>query len=577
MRCDGQRPVCGQCQRANRNEDCEYTDGQGRSRTQLLEEDIARLEARVQELEHPEEPQESITLFDPYGSSVAGPSSTSREYGTLRPSSSPTGRSSVSSSSSHQGISVQSMSPEPSSMFHPQNASDRSPWWTLDEPPASVIQELIDVFLSYADELNFCLNIPLFREEALLTLPLGHHFRPSPAVLSVVYLWGVRLAGNDFLGAHEHIFLARALHQTAESLAGDHPRKIVHAVQAEVLLAQYFFWDGRFLEGKYHSSAAAALAFSCGLHKIRSDLPEEARTGGSVSIDLLGNSDFELPPPRDAVEEGERINVFWAVFVLDKCWSATLGWPSSILDRGAGAVARIDTPWPRTMDEYAQGLLPSDARGNSTLDTFMTGTTSSSTPSCTLHAQAVYLFSQAGNLCARWTADMPQPHANAFYQEFLALNGRIDSFVGALLERSLNATSAPDQIHLLALTLAYVAKMQLSRIFAGSDQAYRYQCIQAAISASSLTVCPSLSDTRRLPIIMSYLWTAVSLMLIDEISARRAYRSSWASDPSVPTSDQETEALAALERVMGAMSTFAPVFPLMRFQYERVRQSYNAL
>lgn len=43
--------------------------GQGRSRIQVLEEDISRVEARIYELEHPEQPASSIQLHDPYDAS----------------------------------------------------------------------------------------------------------------------------------------------------------------------------------------------------------------------------------------------------------------------------------------------------------------------------------------------------------------------------------------------------------------------------------------------------------------------------------------------------------------------------
>ena len=66
QRCDGVRPICGQCDRANRPDDCEYTDGQGSSRTQILEENISRLETRIHELENPAEATTSVILHQPY-------------------------------------------------------------------------------------------------------------------------------------------------------------------------------------------------------------------------------------------------------------------------------------------------------------------------------------------------------------------------------------------------------------------------------------------------------------------------------------------------------------------------------
>lgn len=48
QRCDGARPTCGQCLRAEVG-DCEYTDT-GPTASQILEQNVAHLEARIKEL-----------------------------------------------------------------------------------------------------------------------------------------------------------------------------------------------------------------------------------------------------------------------------------------------------------------------------------------------------------------------------------------------------------------------------------------------------------------------------------------------------------------------------------------------
>lgn len=55
--------------------DCEYNEGNRRPRTLTLEEEIARLQARVKELENPDSTTPAVTLYDPYGSTVDSPSS----------------------------------------------------------------------------------------------------------------------------------------------------------------------------------------------------------------------------------------------------------------------------------------------------------------------------------------------------------------------------------------------------------------------------------------------------------------------------------------------------------------------
>ena len=133
----------------------------------------------------------------------------------------------------------------------------------------------------------------------------------------------------------------------------------IHAIQAEVLLSQYFYTLGRFLEGQYHANAAVSLALSSGLHRIH---PRSTSASGADVVDTAlvprgGNTGlFDLSSPQDAIELGERINVFWAVFTIDKCWAAAMNVPSLIGDSRSSVStaqhARIDTPWPLDTEEY---------------------------------------------------------------------------------------------------------------------------------------------------------------------------------------------------------------------------------
>jgi len=77
MRCDGTRPSCQQCTRAKKGDGCEYDDGKGKTRTQILRETIVKLEQRVKELEDPEYISPSVTLFDPHFHSRSNSSSSS--------------------------------------------------------------------------------------------------------------------------------------------------------------------------------------------------------------------------------------------------------------------------------------------------------------------------------------------------------------------------------------------------------------------------------------------------------------------------------------------------------------------
>jgi hypothetical protein len=116
-------------------------------------------------------------------------------------------------------------------------------------------------------------------------------------------------------------------------------------IQAKLLLVDYFFRIGHFLAGRHEAYSASSLAVACGLHKIRTAQPMPAFTSFVDQIDLT------LQEPRDQIEEGERINAFWAVFLMDRCLAVAFGPPLVISDMDAPGM-QIDTPWPLEMETY---------------------------------------------------------------------------------------------------------------------------------------------------------------------------------------------------------------------------------
>jgi hypothetical protein len=66
---------------------------------------------------------------------------------------------------------------------------------------------------------------------------------------------------------------------------------------------------------------------------------------------FIDQIDLTLQGPRDQIEEGERINAFWAVFFMDRCWAVAFGPPLVISDMDAPGM-QIDTPWPLEMETY---------------------------------------------------------------------------------------------------------------------------------------------------------------------------------------------------------------------------------
>ncbi|EPQ54965.1 hypothetical protein GLOTRDRAFT_22167, partial [Gloeophyllum trabeum ATCC 11539] len=302
MKCDGARPVCGQCERAGREEDCEYADG-GRTRTQMLQDTISELEARIEELENPGQPSTSLCLAAagqyPYYAGVNPPA-------------------------------VQA------------GVTTGSGWWDYDEPPRHIARSLLETFLPHATQFGFFLDPRRFMSSTVLVSTLGQENRPLPALMTAVYLVGIRLSRSDEIRARETVFLARVRSQLGLVLSNLRPNQVMQAVQAEVILAHYLFYTGSIVEARYHTSAAVSLTMGYRLNKIHS------------LNDVVPNEfTLALPPAQDAIEEGERINGFWMVLVMDKAWAAALNLPSTT-GTVENAISQIDTPWPWEVAEYEE-------------------------------------------------------------------------------------------------------------------------------------------------------------------------------------------------------------------------------
>ncbi|KAJ7113189.1 hypothetical protein C8R44DRAFT_984964 [Mycena epipterygia] len=184
---------------------------------------------------------------------------------------------------------------------------------------------MIRAFLyRFSDSGFFFLDPIQFRRFAVLSLPFGDSRRPSPGLLSAVYLWGSLLCSNDRLPAYtEDDFLALTLHNVTHDLSMMHSsRIIIHTIQAEILLSLWYLHCGNPFAGRHHCAAAVSLATSAGLHNIVSvqQPPWPHSTLFSTCIYA----------PTNGIEARERIDAFWSVLVLDKLWVATSGFPSSV-------------------------------------------------------------------------------------------------------------------------------------------------------------------------------------------------------------------------------------------------------
>jgi hypothetical protein len=190
------------------------------------------------------------------------------------------------------------------------------------------------------------LNHDRFRETFTLPLPIGHHSRPSPALVNTVYLWVIHLFPSSYAPLQEPTYLQSALHYLSKDLSGSHPQKVVHGIQTEILLSYFYLKNGKVLQGNYHANAALSLSLSAGLHRIRFPeiIPEEDESDGS-----LGRPDMTLSPSADAIDEVQRIDAFWGVLILNNYWITIQESRYMFYDLTDSG---IDTPWPMDLSDY---------------------------------------------------------------------------------------------------------------------------------------------------------------------------------------------------------------------------------
>lgn len=216
----------------------------------------------------------------------------------------------------------------------------------------------LDIFFAHRHQCSFDVHIGRFK--AALLLPSAR--KPHPSLVDAIYLLACYFSRSPPLTELEPHFLKRSLRGISDALQNSD--RIVHVLQASCLLAVYFFWHGRTLEGYYHSSIAARLAVGLGLHQISS---KEQFQYQQLQRNTTGYQDAPAPlkacvplcPPLDEVDYAERIAAFWQIFAVDRAWAVATGLPTALPDDDHPR-SRITTIWPIAIpdDPEVRGLLP---------------------------------------------------------------------------------------------------------------------------------------------------------------------------------------------------------------------------
>ena len=546
MRCDGAKPACQQCARAKKGDLCEYDDGKGKTRTQLLRENIARLEQRVRELEDPSFISPAVVLYDPHSHSRSGSSSSSfSSPGDTPFSGSPFPTDSSPTSPNASWSSLHSI-PSPSPFLPDFFFGEQQP---LLQPPLELARMLLDIFSPHRRQCG--LDIHMGRIIDSLTGPLEE--QRHPVLMNAMYMWACFMSRPEALSQHEDHYLGLALDALPEALRnGD---KIVDIIQGSCLLSMYFLANGRVLEGGYHASAAAALAVQYGLHL---NTPHEPRPWES-------QESFDTKPSRVGVQEGERILAFWQVYNLDRCWSVILRKPCIIPD-SLDPRYSINCPWPQDLADYEVGHLNVEPPSQ-TIRAFFRGDVSTNEfSSQAIRAKASALFSRADELSITWDSRM-KPSAT-LTQEIQLLEKTIAHFFTTLIPLDqLDSLLAEDKSTLLTVhTLVHTALIQIYRPLASDDPVFFEKCSNAARACVSVVKYINDQDYDFLEPIIGPCWSYAADTLIMELEAQEAV---W---PLV-----ETDIRNQITTLLYAMTTLSPRLPIVAVAATKLQKRLSEL
>ncbi|KAF8629149.1 hypothetical protein AX17_005734 [Amanita inopinata Kibby_2008] len=477
MRCDGTKPACQQCIRSKRSDICEYDDGKGKTRTQLLREHIARLEQRIKELEDPEYISPAVTLYDPHMHSRSGSSTSS--FGS--PGSvylfTPLSRFPSESSTSPQASwkILQNLSSPPVPPLGPEILLNSNRGGS--QPSVEVALMLLDIFAVHRHQCGLEVHMNRLREALIDPI----HERRNSTLLNAVYLWACFVSRPEPLSQHEQFYLDSTLQELPDALRN--AENVMDVIQASCLLSQYFLANGRFVEGGYHASAAASLAMQSGLND------KATYIAHVYDYDKASNL-FDLKPPRIDVGTGERILTFWQVYNLDRCWSVVLRKPTVIPD-SVYSRDSITCPWPQSITEYESGPIDSSL-SLPTIKAFLHGEVDPNSFSIqALRVKASTLFSCADNIAVNWDRSMKMVDTLNDVQK---LEHGIAHFLPTLINmEELDAVSAEDRFSLLAThTLTYTAVIKLFQSLSAEDVVSFEKCARAARSCT--VIIKQLSD-----------------------------------------------------------------------------------
>lgn len=429
-------------------------------------------------------------------------------------------------------------------------------WLDQDQLPTNIRNYLIDLFMPHRHRCGFEVHIGRFL--ASLDLPINK--RPHPCLMNTIYLLGCHYSPGGSLSHLEPMFLSKARASLAESL--EHADRLKDFLFASALLACYFYFKGRLLEGQHHNSAAVRFAMSCGLHQISSPVwrgSEYATTAtGSapwqVTSMSLRRAGSMLDPPRDPIELYELINIFWLTFITDRAGSLGTGLPHAIKD------SEITTVFPRPLKEFEDGTISDDTNAT-ILNMYEEGNHAQDATKDSLHALRVKSLALLERT-SRLSMVPESERTNTFWLEFRATDVALSRISQTLPHihsgMGINDTSSLIFVH----TFVQGSTIQLHSPFMESDPTSYERSVQAADAAMRVVHMIDNIDAKNFHMLMGLSWICVADVLKREIRRKR----NISDEDGARRSEQELEALFAV------MKRLRQVYPVLGLWVSKSRE-----
>ncbi|KAJ1309500.1 hypothetical protein OPQ81_006275 [Rhizoctonia solani] len=330
LRCDATQPECNRCRTTGHT--CQYQNSEYRSKTKTLQDRIKTIEAKIHEIE---QQQGRSVPSSASSSSVSTPDSNTLSEQTI-----------PQAAVCHNDFSQQA--PDPCSCL-PLGASCFEPNMLLRRGPSGLSlpgdasRKLLNMFLQRKLLSGFELHIG----RVVKSFQHGSSEPAVPALFNAMLLLGCHFISEPELQFWENMFYERTKLEIEANIARAHSNdrskyNPLYHLQAMVMLGQWFYLKGRLLEGYVYATRATRLAVALGLHELDSRIYDHyvgTNQGSSRTV-------VERWRPRDSIELGEAINLWWACLIRDLGGTALNGLPLSI------SMEEIKTVWPVELSDF---------------------------------------------------------------------------------------------------------------------------------------------------------------------------------------------------------------------------------